>query len=113
MGWRNHWERDFSLFLYWYFSGTEGSYSLKDKENNAIYPLVDDIALLNNNQFKLLGRKDKQVNVAGILVNLDKVREKIIALPNVQQYKITEKQVNQTSVLEAAVHLVVDNEKER
>ena len=112
-GWRNHWERDFSLFLYWHFSGAEGSYSLQDKENNTIYPLLDDVALLDNNQFKILGRKDKQVNVAGILVNLDKVREKIIALPTVQHCKITAKQVNQTSVPEAAVHLVVDNKKER
>lgn len=113
VGWRDHREYDFKLFPYWSFSGTEGRYSLEDKENKANYSLMDDITLLDNNQFKILGRKDKQVNVAGILVNVDKVREKIIALPNIEQCKITAKQVNQTLVLEASIHLIIDNQNER
>jgi acyl-coenzyme A synthetase/AMP-(fatty) acid ligase len=74
---------------------------------------MDNIRLINNRQFTLSGRKDKQVNIAGILVNPEEVRSVILQITGIQECRISAKAMDGEIVLQASIILDIDSEAER
>jgi acyl-coenzyme A synthetase/AMP-(fatty) acid ligase len=74
---------------------------------------MDDIALTENDGFVVLGRKDKQVKIAGKLVDPQLVEAAILQIPNVQHCTITAKATEGTVKMHATIKLATDGEDER
>lgn len=113
IGFRKNRKDAFSLFPYWSVKDEEKRYSLQDKDSGRFYPLMDEIQWENDNGFRVLGRKDKQINIAGILVDLDGVSSAIKQLANVRFCTVSAKAIQGEVKLEAAIQLISDTEQER
>jgi long-chain acyl-CoA synthetase len=113
VGYRENPQQPFSLFPYWELIEENEGPILNDKEDRQLYQLMDNIRLINNRQFTLSGRKDKQVNIAGILVNPEEVRSVILQITGIQECRISAKAMDGEIVLQASIILDIDSEAER
>lgn len=113
VAYRKSWKDSFSLFPYWEFINGNYSIAIKDRDSHTIYSLMDDITQTGYNQFSIVGRKDKEIKIAGILVNLDYVNTMIRQLPNIQQCSVSAKAIDNDVILQASISLYRDGENER
>ena len=86
IGWKNHPLSAYTLFPFWQKteSATEINRQLVDG-NFKIYPLQDNLEWIALNQFILKGRKDEMVQVGGVNVSLNLVREKLMKHPLIKE----------------------------
>lgn len=113
VGYRNNPKEPFTLFPYWELIQEKNNFTLKDKTNTQVYQLMDTIQPINDRQFTVTGRKDKQVNIAGNLVNLEEVRLIILQITGIQECEISAKAMGGETMLQAIITMQVDNESER
>lgn len=110
IAYRQQADQPFRLFPYWQLL-LDGRVS--DIDTNETFSLMDEIEQHTENTFDLIGRKDKQVKIAGHLVNLDTVALAIKNLPNVQQCNISAKATDGGVTIQAVITLFKDEEKYR
>ena len=113
VAYRKNWKDSFSLFPYWEFINDNNSIAIKDLKSHTVYSLMDDVTQTGYNQFVIVGRKDKEIKIAGILVNLDYVNTMIRQLPNIQQCSVSAKAIDNDVKIQASISLYTDGEKER
>lgn len=113
VGYRDNSKRPFALFPYWELIQGKNNLTLKDKTNGQEYQLMDNIEPLNDVEFTVEGRKDKQVNIAGNLVNLDKVQLVILKIEGVKQCRISAKAMGGEIVLQASITTHFDSEVDK
>jgi len=103
----------FTLFPYWDFQQDENMLMAKDKESQKLIPLMDDIVQLSSNTFNLLARKDKKINVAGNLTDLEFIKKLIKEIPNVTDCELSAKAVNNELMIQAQIALNNNDEAAR
>ena len=113
VAYRQNCKNSFTLFPYWEFINDNNSITVQDRESHYIHSLMDDITQTGNNQFTILGRKDKEIKIAGILVNLDYVNTIIRQLPNIKECQLSAKAIDNEVIIQASITLGIDGEKER
>ena len=113
VGFRNEWQLPFQLFPYWQLKEQKGIMELVDKDNQQIYPLMDNIIQYTDQTFSIVGRKDQQIKIAGHLVNLEKIKKSIQTLSNIRDCTISAKADTNETIIQAALQLKTDNEAER
>lgn len=102
--------QSFKLFPYW---GLSDNGQVRDQQTNSTYLLMDHVQKTGDNSFVLLGRKDKQINIAGKLVDLDEVNNFIMTIPNVKECRLSTKFVDGNQVFQAELVLSDDSERQR
>jgi 4-coumarate--CoA ligase (photoactive yellow protein activation family) len=107
VGYRKSSEDSFTLFPYWDFHQENNSLILKDKEDEALMPLMDNLVQLTANSFNLLARKDKKINIAGNLTDLDYIAKVIKNIPNVKDCALSAKAVNNELMIQAYITLII------
>lgn len=111
IGYRLSSTEQFRLYPYWQLSDQEEK--VHDQQNNNIYPLMDHVKKTGAHNFVLLGRKDKQVNIAGKLVDLTEVHDLITTLANVKECLVSTKAIEGNLLFQAELVLNDDSEHER
>lgn len=106
-------EANFRLFPYWDFNQDENVLMVKDKESGKLMSFMDDIIQTGNHTFKLLARKDKKINIAGNLTDLDFIKKLIKEFPNVTDCELSAKAVNNELMIQAQISLNNNNEAAR
>ena len=74
---------------------------------------MDHVKKTGAHNFVLLGRKDKQVNIAGKLVDLTEVHDLITTLANVKECLVCTKAIEGNLLFQAELVLNDDSEQER
>ncbi|MDN3584230.1 AMP-binding protein [Mucilaginibacter flavus] len=110
VAYRNHWDDSFQFFPYWALA-TDGE--IRDMETDRVFKLMDDIRIDDQGHFTITGRKDKQVKIAGRLVNLDQVALSIKKLANVQECHISAKATGNDLMIQVSLTLFEDGEHQR
>jgi 4-coumarate--CoA ligase (photoactive yellow protein activation family) len=113
VGYRLESQNPFTLFPYWHLNGLNEDIELEDQDNFRLYQLMDHINLYNNQTFSVVGRKDQQIKVAGHLVNLDLLKNKIETLPTIKRCTLSAKADNNGTVIQATIMLLKDTEELR
>lgn len=113
VGWRKNGEEAFTLFPFWRLKEQVGDLILEDQNDQQVYELMDEIILHGENRFSVKNRKDKKVNIAGLLVDLTDVCSKILTLPNIANCTIDAKNQEGEMRLQAFIQLHKDGLTER
>lgn len=103
----------FTLFPYWQFVEIHPAVRLADKENQQPCVLMDSITRHGGDTFYLNGRKDKKVNVAGVLTDLGHIQETIGSIPEVHTCAISAKAFYQGVEIQAHLTVTEDSEENR
>jgi 4-coumarate--CoA ligase (photoactive yellow protein activation family) len=106
-------ETAYQLFPYFSFVQNEAVLQIVDNNDNHLLPIQDMLKKQGDNLFLITGRIDNQVNVAGKLVDIEKVAANIRALENVADCKVSAKQVQYQTQLSAYVLLQTYSEQLR
>lgn len=109
VGYKKSSKDSFTLFPYWDFHQENNSLILKDKESGDLMPLMDNLAQLTTNTFKLLARKDKKINIAGNLTDLNYITKAIKAISNVKNCVLSAKSMNNELMIQAYITLKIKN----
>ncbi|MBD1395255.1 hypothetical protein [Mucilaginibacter glaciei] len=110
IGFRTHWEQPFTLLPFWEF--TAGN-NVADRDGRAEFELMDEIDQLGPGKFKVTGRRDKQVKVAGKLVDMEAVTAQIKKMPNIAGCRLSAKALGNDVIIQAELALVDDGEQQR
>ena len=113
VGWRTSGTDAFTLFPFWRLEKQAEELVLVDQDDQKPYALMDEVEITDTSQFIIKERKDKKVNIAGILVDLTAVCSKIKELPNINSCKLTAKKQEGEMRLEAFIQLRTDGASER
>lgn len=113
VGWRKNGKDAFTLFPYWRLEKQSEELVLVDQDDQKSYALMDEVEVTDTGQFIIKERKDKKINVAGILVDLTEVCSKISELPNIISCKLAAKKQEGEIRLEAFIQLRTDGASER
>jgi acyl-coenzyme A synthetase/AMP-(fatty) acid ligase len=113
VGFRKEWQNPFTLFPYWQIKEQNGIIKLEDKDNQQLYPLMDDIIQSPNQTFSVVGRKDQQIKIAGQLVDLEEIKKSIQTLSNIHECTLSVKADNNEIIIQANLILITDNEATR
>ena len=111
IGWKNHPLCAYTLFPFWQKteSATEINRQLVDG-NVKTYPLQDNLEWISPTQFSLIGRKDEMVQVGGINVSLQQVRDKLMNHPLIKEAAVRMMQPEEGTRLKAFIVLKDDPE---
>jgi 4-coumarate--CoA ligase (photoactive yellow protein activation family) len=110
---RQHWEDPFTLFPYWQLMKDGPDSTIQDRESQQVIPLMDMVKQYSSDNFTLIGRKDKQVKIAGMLVDTDHITTVINGFPNVSACMVSAKFVGVEVLIQAAITLQNDGNDER
>lgn len=110
IGYRQAAKEPFYFFPYWI---PLPDHRVKDRDSGATIALMDHITIVTNQTFCLNSRKDQQIKIAGLLVNLQEVAELIRQLPNVSDCIVSAKAIQGMPILLAEIDLQIDTETER
>lgn len=113
VGWRTNGKEAFTLFPFWDLHKQLDDFILVDQDYQRQYELMDEISLTAKNHFTVHSRKDKKVNIAGILVDLSDVCSRIEQLPNIATCKLDAKNQEGEIRLQAFIQLQSDGPAER
>jgi 4-coumarate--CoA ligase (photoactive yellow protein activation family) len=113
VGYRYEGQKPFTLFPYWSLIEVNEVVELEDQDSRRLYPLMDHINQHSFQTFSLSGRKDQQIKIAGHLVNLESIKNKIESLPEIQQCTLSAKAENNETVIQATILLLKDTEELR
>ena len=111
IGWKSHPLSAYTLFPFWgkTESPTEINRQLVDGDLKT-YPLQDNLDWISPTQFMIKGRKDEMVQVGGINVSLQLVREKLINHPLIKEAAIRMMRPEEGTRLKAFIVLKEDAE---
>lgn len=113
VGWRKSGTDAFTLFPFWHLEKHSDDLVLVDQDDQKRYALMDEMDVTDAGQFTIKDRKDKKVNIVGILVDLTEVCSKIKALPNITSCKLAAKKQEGEMRLEAFIQLQTDSTQAR
>lgn len=110
---RQHWQDPFMLFPYWQLLRPGEESALLDRDHQQVYHLMDRVKQVDEHTFFVEGRKDNQVNIAGVLVNTAHITAVIQQMPNVLQCEVSAKAMDDATVIQAVIRLQSDTNEER
>lgn len=113
VAYRQQYKDPFQLFPYWQLVADGEGAAIADQESKQVHLLMDTIQQIGAQTFTITGRKDKQVKIAGVLVDIEQVTATIQQLPNVKDCTISAKAVNNEVMLQASITLLNDSDNER
>ncbi len=113
IGWKNHPLSSYTLFPFWQKaeSATKINRQLIDGHLKT-YPLQDNLEWVSPTQFSLKGRKDEMVQVGGINVSLQLVREKLMNHPLIKEAAVRMTRPEEGTRLKAFIVLKEDAESD-
>jgi 4-coumarate--CoA ligase (photoactive yellow protein activation family) len=100
----------FELFPYWTF---QDAATLIDSDTGHAFSLMDKISTVDDRHFTILHRKDQKLKIAGKLLDLEQLRNKILQLDNIKQCRLSAKRQSDRLLLAAEVELTQDSTEGR
>ena len=113
IGWKNHPLSSYTLFPFWQKTESPTEINRKLVDGNVkTYPLQDNLEWISPTQFSLKGRKDEMVQVGGINVSLQQVRDKLMNHPLIKEAAVRMMRPEEGARLKAFIVLKEDAESD-
>lgn len=106
-------QESFGLFPYWQLLAEGADSRIADLDTGDVYSLMDKVMRSEEGGIAIMGRKDNQVNIAGVLVNTEHIAAIINKMPNVAHCQVSAKSMNQELFIQAFIQLHTDTDAAR